>query len=289
MINRYFTAANIFLITAGVYLLVNGFYTMVTARFNYGTSPPRTNSKQISSPVDVSKPPLSQYRAIVDRNLFNTTQQQNAQQPKMVNLENLEQTDLKLKLWGTVTRVDGTAYAVIEDTKTREQNLYRTGDSIQNAVVKMILREKIILTVNERDEILTMEEVVSSKSSARAGRKNDRSPKLPVSSYSRKITLNREKLESEMENLGQLMDQATIRPYIEDGRTAGISITGIKPNAIFRRMRLRNGDIITGVNGRPLESMEDAVAIFDDLSTSSEIKIDIKRRGRKQTLDYRIE
>jgi general secretion pathway protein C len=185
--------------------------------------------------------------------------------------------------------VDGTAYAVIEDTKTREQNLYRTGDSVQNAVVKMILREKIILTVDQRDEILTMEEAVSSKSSVRAGRKTTRSSKLPVSSYSRKITLNRERLENAMENLGQLMDQATIRPYIEDGRTAGISVTGIKPNAIFRRMRLRNGDIITGVNGRPLESVEDAVAIFDDLSRSSEIKLDIKRRGRKQTLDYRIE
>jgi general secretion pathway protein C len=85
------------------------------------------------------------------------------------------------------------------------------------------------------------------------------------------------------------MDQATIRPHIEDGAAAGISITGIKPNALFRRMRLRNGDIITGVNGRPIESVEDAIAIFEDFNSASEIKIDIKRRGRNQTLDYRIE
>ncbi|UCE55290.1 MAG: hypothetical protein JSV31_07570 [Desulfobacterales bacterium] len=289
MMSRYFTVANIFLITAGVYLLVNGFYTMVMAPFNYRASAPRANSIQISSPVDVPKPPLSQYRAIVDRNLFNTTQQKTAPQPKMVDIENLKQTDLKLKLWGTVTRKDGVAYAVIEDTKTREQNLYRTGDSIQNAIVKVILREKIILTVDERDEILTMEEAVSSKSSLRAGKNNTRSPKLPVSSYSRKITLNRERMESAVQDLGQLLDQATIRPHIEDGSPAGISITGIKPNAIFRSMRLRNGDIITGVNGRPLESVEDAITIFEDFSTSSEMKVDIKRRGRKQTLDYRIE
>ena len=62
-------------------------------------------------------------------------------------------------MWGTVTRLDGKAYAVIEDTKTREQNLYRTGDAIQNATVKMILREKVVLTVGEGDEILTMEDV----------------------------------------------------------------------------------------------------------------------------------
>jgi general secretion pathway protein C len=111
---------------------------------------------------------------------------------------------------------------------------------------------------------------------------------LPTSSYTRKITLSRKVLENAMENLGQLMNQATIRPHIEDGRPAGISITGIKPNAIFRRMRLRNGDVITGVNGRSIDSVEDAVAVFEYLTTSSEVQVDIKRRGRKQRLDYRI-
>jgi general secretion pathway protein C len=91
-----------------------------------------------------------------------------------------------------------------------------------------------------------------------------------------------------MENLGQLMDQAIIRPHIESGRPAGISIAGIKPNAIFRRMRLRNGDIITAVNGRPIESVEDAIAIFEYLTSSPQLQVDIKRRGRKQRLNYQI-
>ncbi len=92
-----------------------------------------------------------------------------------------------------------------------------------------------------------------------------------------------------MENLGQLMEQATLRPHIENGQAAGISITGIKPNAIFRRMRLRNGDVITGVNGNSIDSVEDAVRVFEELSTGSNIQLQIKRRGREQTLDYSIE
>ena len=283
MVNRYFNIANILLITAGVYLLVNGFYTIVTAKLDPGavTLPPASSSPTTSA-VKKTKAPLTQYHTITDRNLFNTTPQEITQQPIKVDIETLKQTDLKLKLWGTVTRQDGAAYAVIEDTKTRKQNLYRTGDAIQNATVKLILREKVVLAVNESDEILTMEEIVSSRRSQRRGIKDRSAPKLPVSSYSRKVTLNRASLESALENIGQLMDQATIRPHIENGRPAGISITGIKPNAIFRKMRLRNGDVITGFNGRPIESVEDAVSIFDDLTSSSEIKIDIKRRGRKQ-------
>jgi general secretion pathway protein C len=295
MVNRYFTIANIVLITAGIYLLVSGFYTIATSDLDDdGAMPSQIASKGTASLVKEPNQPISQFSAIVERNLFNTSRQQQettAQQQLEIDLEKLKQTDLKLKLWGTVTRQDGLAYAVIEDTKTREQNLYRTGDSIDNATVKMILREKVVLTVNEQDEILTMEEVVASKRSVRGGRprSDTRARKLPVSGYPRKITLNRERMESALENLGELMDQATIRPHIEDGTAAGISITGIKPNALFRRMRLRNGDIITGVNGRAIESVEDAIAIFEDFNSASEIKIDIKRRGRKQTLDYRIE
>ncbi len=290
MVNRYFYITNILLITAGVYLLVNGFYTIVTAKLDQGMvrlQPARSSTTDL--PVRETRAPLTQYHTITDRNLFNTTQQEIAAQPQKIEIETLKQTGLKLKLWGTVTRQDGAAYAVIEDTKTREQNLYRTGDAIQDATVKMILREKVVLTVNHSDEILTMEEIVSSRRSQRGGKKNRSTPKLPVSSYSRKVTLNRASMESALENIGQLMDQATLRPHIEDGRPAGISITRIKPNAIFRKMRLRNGDVVTGVNGRPIESVEDVVNIFDDLTSSSEIKIDIKRRGRKQTIDYRIE
>ena len=92
-----------------------------------------------------------------------------------------------------------------------------------------------------------------------------------------------------MENLGELMEQANLRPHIVDGQPSGISITGIKPNAIFRKMRLRNGDVITGVNGSSIESVEDAVKFVEQLSSGSNIQLQIKRRGREQTLDYSIE
>ncbi len=291
MVNRYFNIANILLITIGVYLLVNGFYSIVTAKFDYSTaSTPSTTPKKPPPPVEQPKAPLSQYRTIVNRDIFNTAKQEVVKpEPKKVNLDTLKETDLKLKLWGTVSRQDGAAYAVIEDTKTREQNLYRTGDNIQNATVKLILREKVVLTVNNSDEILTMEEIASGGKSRRPGRRNQPARKLPVSSYSRKITLNRANIESALENVGDLMNQATIRPHIEDGRPAGIAITGIRPNAIFRKMRLRNGDVITGVNGRSIESVEDAISVFEDLTSASDIKVDIKRRGRNQTLDYKIE
>ena len=294
MIHRYFTIANFLLITVGVYLCVNAFYTFVTARLDLGISAGITENRVSSSPVEISHLPLLDYAAITKRNIFNTsTQEQEAASvvKSELNLEQLKQTDLKLKLWGTVIGRNKGDYAVIEDTKAREQNLYQTGDTIQNAVVKLILREKVVLKVGDNDEILAMEENTGRSGSSRAGRRDARTsePRLPVSPSARKIRLRGDQVEKAMQNLGELMEQATLRPHIEDGEAAGISITGIKPNAIFRKMRLRNGDIITGLNGNPIGSVEDAIKVVEQLSSGSGMQLQIKRRGREQSLDYSIE
>jgi general secretion pathway protein C len=287
---NYFAIINVLLITAGVYFGVKTFYTISTARI-HPAAMPKTTAGRIALTEENDHPPLSSYGAIARRNLFNT--QEGVEIPvKSINVEELKETDLKLKLWGTVTGRGRQAYAVIEDTKTRKQNLYRTGDAIQNATVKLILRQKVVLNVDDRDEVLGMEEIGAAserRESRTVARANNAPPKLPVSSYPRQLTLQSDQIESAMNNLDQLMDQAQIRPHIEDGRPSGISITGIKPNTVFRKMRLRNGDIITGVNGSPIETVEDAMKIFSDLRSTSELQVEIKRRGQKRILNYKIE
>jgi len=293
MINRYFTIANILLITAGVYLCVGAFYTIVTARLDYGTSFSTGTNRVSPPPVELPPPPLTHYKAITKRDIFNSSTEKSAPAAEKINIEKLKQTDLKLKLWGTVTGQSGRTYAVIEDSKAREQSLYRAGDTIQKAVVKLILREKVVLEVDDRDEILVMEEIRGRRGGGRTDKKSIRSsssaPKLPVSSRLRKIRLKSDQIEKALGNLSQLMEQATLRPHIENGQPTGISITGIKPNAIFRKMRLRNGDIITGVNGDSIGSVEDAFKFVEQLSSGSNVQLQIKRRGREQTLDYSIE
>ena len=288
---KYFTIVNVLLITAGVYFGVNAFYTIGTAWLSPGEKPQAYSRKAALQQQD-DQPPLSRYSAITKRNLFNTNPDIKAP-AQALNVDNLKKTDLNLKLWGTVTGQDRKAYAVIEDTKTRKQQLYRLGDNIQDATVKLILRQKVVLSVGDRDEILGMEEIGAAKrgqESPRVARKAAAAPpKMPVSSYPRQLTLKSDQIESALENLDQLMDQARIRPHIEEGRPAGISITGIKPNTIFRKMRLRNGDIITGVNGDPIETVDDAMKIFGDLTSTPEVQVEIKRRGRKRVLNYKIE
>jgi general secretion pathway protein C len=206
-------------------------------------------------------------------------------------VDKLKQTEMKLKLWGTSTGRDGQTYAVIEDQKTREQALYRPGEMIQNATVKMVLRQKVVLSVSGRDEVLIQEEPGVTKGSAPKPARAEAGPyaRPPEVEPVQQVTVSPEQVESAMENLGDLLNQATFRPYLEDGRPAGISITGIKPNALFRKLRLRNGDIITGVNDQNIASIDDAMKVFGGLSTDGPIQVKVKRRGQEETLEYKIE
>jgi general secretion pathway protein C len=295
MVNRYFTIANLMLMTIGVYFGVSIFYAILTAQLDSAPPPPAPAGQESPGGGD-SPPSLADYQVIVERNLFNSGRQALSGPGKgtgpELDVDKLKQTDMKLKLWGTFIGPDGkTLYAVIEDQKTREQLPYRPGDTIQNASVKMVLRQNVVLNKGGQDEVLRMEEPGVVKGSTPGPARAEAGPAIrpPAAEPVQQVTVSPEQIEQAMENLGDLLNQATFRPHMEDGRPAGISITGIKPNAIFRKLRLRNGDIITGVNGQSVASVEDAVRVFGTLSTEGPLQVMVKRRGKEETLEYKIE
>jgi general secretion pathway protein C len=84
------------------------------------------------------------------------------------------------------------------------------------------------------------------------------------------------------------MRQARIRPHFRNGQPDGITLTRIRPNSIFRRLGLRNGDIITGVDGQAIQTADDALGFYNSLKSSSNVTIQIRRRGRTKNIEYDI-
>ena len=281
MTSRYFTISNIVLITIAVYFSISGFYKVATYRLDPVPPPMVAGDRQISSVEDEISHPSSYYKPIVERNLFNTNKDADSK-PVSIKTETLKQTELKLKLWGTVSGLGGQTYAVIEEAKSRQQNLYKVGDAVQNATVKMVFREKVILSVNGQDEVLEIEEIRGLAS----GRMP---PQTATKSRRQKITLKRSQIESSVKNVNELMKQVKIRPHTENGQAAGLMLSSIQRGSIFRRMGLRSGDVITGVNGNSLVSVDDALKLYENMKSSSNMSIEIKRRGRTRTIDYNIE
>jgi general secretion pathway protein C len=269
---------NLVLLTAVSFWGVQIFYRVILFEFELGTVP-YVKKNPIRTSKSQSIYPVSYYSHIAERNLFGLKSEA-AQKPDPVDIDNLVITELDLRLWGTVTEKDSTAYAVIESSQgqniKKEQRLYKEGEIVQNATIEKIYRDKIVLNFEGEKQILAMEKYESRKSYRRS-----RQPRKQPARLAR--TIRRKDIEKAFQNINTVMRQARIRP-----RSNGMYISNIRRGSIFQRLGLRNGDIIQGVDGKQINSVDDAMNFYNSLKSGTRVALDLKRRGRPLTITYRI-
>jgi general secretion pathway protein C len=150
---RYFSIIQLALIVAMTYFGTFIFYRVLTEKLETVPVFQASREKQVITPTQPSEKntgSFKQYQTAIDRNLFKATSTEPVEKDEKVDVKTLEQTQLGLKLWGTVYGMAGKTYAVIEETATRKQRLFSIGDEVQSASVEMILREKVVLKGRKR-------------------------------------------------------------------------------------------------------------------------------------------
>lgn len=301
MIKKIFIIIHILLLTLVVFFCVQLFYQLISATALRVPLDQQLivqipeNSPSVNRPnYTRASPDLNAYQAIFNRDLFKTAQVERAgKETDDIELAKLKETQMNLKLWGTVTgSEEQSAYAVIEDLKNRRQSLYREGDTLRNAQIKMILRKKVVLNVNGKDEILLMEEEKNPQAANTPG-SNNREMATPEYEYGSNadttVRIDRGEINSALKNINQLMSQVKVRPHFENGRPSGLVVSHIRPNSIFSEMGLQNGDIIKGVNGNQIQSVDDALKFYENLKSSSSVDLQIERGGELRSIAYQIQ
>lgn len=226
-----------------------------------------------------SRSSVKDFRSITVRNLFGSTEVSPGGMDTE-EIEALEPTSLKIALLGTVTGSRQNAYAVIEEVNKRRQGLYRVGDSIQDAVVKMILREKVVLRVGAKDEVLEMEEQSS------PGTQEGGTYRRFADGKESTIAVKRSDIRRSLRNINKLLSQIRVQPHLRGGRSDGLSVGQIKPGSIFEKMGLRNGDIVKGIDGRPIKKPDDIISLYEKLKSGSRSSVAINRRGKIKIINY---
>ena len=150
------------------------------------------------------------------------------------------------------------------------------------------MRAKVVLSVNDQDEILAMEEINQSSSSSRYAFGASRQSSsiygsVPIPRRTQRVSLRRSMIDDSMQDVSKLMTEINIQPSEE-----GLSLSNIKPNSIFRRMGLRNGDVLKTVDGQEIRSVDDALKLYENLRSSDKVSLILQRRGSDRTIDYNI-
>ena len=127
---------------------------------------PETAPLKTDQPGVVEENKKLDYHVILERNLFGPApgKGETAAAAGSGSTEDLQSTSLNIVLMGTVNGGKGADRAIILDKSTNKQQLYEAGDDIQGASIKEILRGKVILAYNGKDEMLDMSEAAKLRS-----------------------------------------------------------------------------------------------------------------------------
>lgn len=145
-----------------VYAGVTLWYDQVEERLQVHKAPEQKERSVTPAPEENRPAPAEDdYRVILSRNIFRALLEAGdhaGQSASGDDLDDLEETKLRLVLLGTVTGGKDDARAIIRDEKTKLEDLYQAGSEVQGAIIGRISRGKVVLQVNGREEILTIKD-----------------------------------------------------------------------------------------------------------------------------------
>ena len=249
--------------------------------------------------------PLKGYHKIWERNLFNIPEKTAPAPKPEIPIEAIApaEKNIGLKLMGTVVADDATfSRAIVHVSKTREQDAYREGDQAGKAKIKKILRNKVVITTDKGDQLLTIDDedfgkggkAVSKQQGPNVGgRKFDVSGSQLPRRRARSINLKHEEVAASLADTDQLLQELTISPFMQDDQPAGFIISKIPRGSILTKMGLRNGYVVTQLNDQEITSPDQATEFFRTLAEGGEVTIQVRRsrgvRRRARQINLNIE
>jgi len=316
-------------VVVAIVLLTHSLAQLTWSLVPQSVDQPKASTAQRHSPRATRvarEQPLAQ--KIGNLNLFGKYEpvkvEQEPVRPKVV-----PETKLNLKLRGVfASQNEEASHAIIADARGDEDS-YRIGSEVPGgAILKEIHSDHVIILHNGRLETLKLPEeegqgevggrgpgaarpsisTVSSRMAESRANHSAASRNIggashagsgavantrSVENLSRDVADNAELLgqyrSALLNNPNSVMGLVNVSPYQKDGQLMGYRIRPGRDRALLQRFGLRSGDVVTSVNGVPMNNPVKALEVLRDLSSASSLTVEVNRNGSPQTFTFQIQ
>ncbi len=258
-------------------------------------APASAQGKGRAQTVEMTRLPdlsLEDYAQIAKRDPFGTSGQATGSDEWSLTTDSFHfdrsvSEELGVALFGTVSGSPSVARAIMKNLKTGVFDLYKIGQVVGNARIESIEADAVILLHNGERKILALTTWQSNSSDnnriSSFQTNNERSKTL-------KTDLPREKTDTDIrtknEQVDEVLTKAVIEPYVVNGQTEGLRITGLENIKTAKRFGLKNGDVIRTVNGHLLTSKQKAYQIFKKARSQETITFEFLRGDTPKKLSF---
>ncbi len=262
------------------YETVDLFYKIVSlSAVNQSAAIKNTASSRIITDSS-SRSPLQNYSIVTERNLFQSTLKPISDKQLGGGFFGSSQEVTSFDLKGTVAGDASFGFIVIEEKgKNNKQRLYRLGDMIGSARLIKITRNTAIIRSGGREITLKIKETPEG---SLLSRQQGQQTSIPSSG----MALSRGEVNEKLLDLKTIMTQAAVRPYFEAGVQEGFIISDIKPDSLYQKLGLQNGDIIIDVNSKRMQTADDILQMVNIMQSGGSIALSLKRNGKAETINY---
>jgi general secretion pathway protein C len=240
----------------------------------------------------------SQYSVISNRNLFSSTgvmptaitsgakgeqKKDNAPVP----------SSLPISIIGTLVHSDPHKSIAALDLKTKNKTgSYTVGSDIEGLCTLERVERNVIYVRNSSNGMLEYIEMkADNKLKFDSSKPTPRTAGKEVQvSGNNEFTISRSNLLKYTNDLSSVLMQARAVPNRDPntGEINGFRILDMQPGSIYEQLGLQRMDVIKGVNGEPVDSIQKAMEMYNTLKNGSQVKLQIERGGKTDTFTYNV-
>lgn len=202
------------------------------------------------------------------------------------------ETTLALELRGVLAGEDPTAGLALIAERGRAARRYRVGDALPgDAVLRAVHRDRVLIERGGMQESIRLPRASTGRAAAAAEAApvpatQPQAPLAPVILPGVELQPAITALRFDPETIAR---EIAVLPVFEGGKLAGVRLSGGRQAELLARLGVLPTDIVTAVNGVPLDSVERGRQIIDGLREAREARVTVRRDGREQTLLLRLD
>jgi general secretion pathway protein C len=255
----------------------------LTSLFLGGDTAPAVSSGTSGAAGESPQQAAVDVQRIVNAHLFGVP---SAEPERQQDIESAPQTQMNLVLAGTLAEEDPQRGIAIIGESSTSAKVYSVGDTIRSGTrLHAVYTDRVILDRGGRLETL----MLPRPSLSGAAGSNAPPPRRQVAAASRGEGGGPANLADNLRriaetNPGALAEVVRPQPVFANGVQRGYRVYPGRNRQQFAKLGLQPGDLVTSINGTPLDDPARGMEIFNSLGSSDQVEVTVERNGETQQL-----
>jgi type II secretory pathway component PulC len=189
------------------------------------------------------------------------------------------------------------SYALLEDS-TGERRMVRQGDGFGGWILVRVEKDGVLLRRGGEERSLSVEKRDGEEDFGESEVKTTRvrlpvgkQPTVDFSAYVKPTSDVTREVKRGLYGLimggGRLYEEvaqsALLVPHTSDGEPDGVEVERIQEGSLAGHLGFRNGDLIVGVSGETISSLEEALRLIPLIMKQSRVEVTLRRGGKMMT------